>query len=456
MTVKYYLVNSIGFFSQLFPSMVLYMLPFEESDFRFKRKYVFLIALLCGVATAAAFPFVMNSPLLGLFNSMTSFGSIYMLVVVIILVVAFGYILKTHAVKKSLCINLVVFYAATQYLLVNLIMARPSDDIMHSAYTVPQLHLYLATAAVLFPVMAWLLTRVIRPYFNEIEPENLKSGFHAIIAISLLAFVTMFIYTSVLSFTDRSFYWVFCPPFLLISVVMIAFYWLMFRESVRRKRENEYLRYAKVQEVQYQKLQREIENDARLRHDSRHHYRVLYEMALDSRDKEAQAYLAELLDQVTRRETERYCQNQTINALLQFYINWAKDENIDCEVQAVCGELAISSVDISTILGNTLENAIHACRKLSGRRWLSVKLGIVGSVFAMQIENSCGGVSLQKGYAPEALLPAEAFESGGGRIGYGLESISITAQRNGGEAQFCYSEREQKFITRVRLNPHGE
>lgn len=453
MTFQYYIISALGFLTQLFPCMVLSLLPFDPSSFRYRRSYILAGICAYGVLTAAAFPFVMNSPMLKLFKDMPSFGSVYMLAAVLLFLVGYGHLVRVQNIKKILCINLVVFYAATQYLLVNLILPQLTDNVYYTVYEPIQLLLYLGSTAILFPVTAWLLTHWMRPYLNEIEPENLKLGFGVIIGISLLAFFTMVFYSVTVPVQDRSFFWVFCPPFLLVTVVMLAYYWLMFRESIRRKRESEYLRYAKIQDIQYQKLRRDIENAARMRHDARHHYRVLYEMASENKDKEAQAYLSGLLDQVAQKETERYCENQTINALLQYYIGWAKDENIRCEVQALCGELAISSIDLSAVLGNSIENAIHACQKVQTDRWLRVKLGIVGGAFAVQVENACGGVTLQSGYSVDTLLPAEAFRSESAGGGYGLKNISLTAKRYGGEAQFYYDEKTQTFTTRVRMNP---
>jgi sensor histidine kinase regulating citrate/malate metabolism len=189
-----------------------------------------------------------------------------------------------------------------------------------------------------------------------------------------------------------------------------------------------------------------------MRHDARHHYRVLYEMALEMKNKEAEDYLSGLIDQTIKRENERYCQNQTINALLQYYIGWAMDEGVRCEVQASCGELTVSPIDLSAILGNSIENAIHACRQTDGDRWLRVKIGIVGSAFAVQVENACGGVSLQSGVSPDDFLPAEAFRSENGVGGYGLKNIALAARRYGGDAQFRYDAAEHTFTTRVRIN----
>lgn len=444
----------LGFFTQLFPCMVLSLIPFCQEDFRFGKKNLYIALFLYGLTTAVIFPFVMYTPFMYHFSSMSNFGSVYMLCVIAVYLIPYGKLLRVQAIKKVLTINLVVFYAATEYLLVNFITPI-TDETYSTVYLPVHLLLYVACTAVLFPVMAWMMGKIMRPYLSEIEPQNLKRGFWSMIAVSVLSFCIIFVYSSSIP-VSRNFWWVFCPPFLLVTVVMIAFYWLMFRESVRRKRDSEYERYAKIQDIQYQKTRQEIDNAARLRHDVRHHYRILYEMALDNKNIEAQKYLSELIEQTAKRENEYYCENQAINALLRYYIGWAKDEGIRCEVQAVCGELKISPIDLSAILGNTIENAIHSCQEIVDNRWLRLTLGFVGNTLALQVENACVGVRLQNGFKADGFLPAEAFESQNGKTGYGLKNIYLSAKRNGGDAQFCYNADKSCFITRVRLNPNGE
>ncbi len=125
------------------------------------------------------------------------------------------------------------------------------------------------------------------------------------------------------------------------------------------------------------------------------------------------SYLSSLIDQTSRRETDKYCNNSGINALLQYYIGQAKDEGICCEVSADCGETNIDAVDLTILLGNTFENALQACRKFDNDPWIKAQIGVFGGTLLIKVDNSCKSVHPSGGYRISSgkYLPAEAFTS---------------------------------------------
>lgn len=104
---------------------------------------------------------------------------------------------------------------------------------------------------------------------------------------------------------------------------------------------------------------------AMYRHDLRHHLHYLSTCIAEKHTEEAQAYITKINSDVEAAQVVQYCENTTVNLLLSAYVAQASNNNIDIEIYAVV-PMAISmhSTDICVILGNGIENAIHACRKI--------------------------------------------------------------------------------------------
>ena len=107
----------------------------------------------------------------------------------------------------------------------------------------------LALTAVLLPLELIFVIRPLGEFIREIEPRKMRREF-AIAVISTTACFVLMIYCDtvwpvVLPLT---------PLFLLLICDQNAIYWLVFRESVRRRRDYERQRFLDVQRVQYDRF----------------------------------------------------------------------------------------------------------------------------------------------------------------------------------------------------------
>lgn len=274
---------------------------------------------------------------------------------------------------------------------------------------------------------------------------------------SLACFALMVYYSSVADYTTPDFWRLYGPPFLLVLLEQCLVYWLLLRESVRRKRDADFQKAMEIQKLQYENITREMENARRMRHDMRHWLTGLSDLLEQDKPEETKAYLAQVIDLTVKREKTLYCRNPVVNGLLQYYVGQAEGEGIRCRVQAECGDLTISSTDLTVIFGNAMENAIRACRKFETDRWISIQVGIIGGSLVLLLENPCEEIHPSGRYRLDgSFLPAAAFASARAGGGYGLGSLEHTARKYGGDARFCYDEKKKTFTTRIRLNLHPE
>lgn len=462
--MSFYLCNAGGFLLQLLPCVLLCFLPFPPDRFRFPWRRVILGMLAYVLAAAVLFPQALLCAdkvfkgMRGYFANLA--GDVIFLLATVAVVAAFGWLVRDAAIKKALVLIVVVFYASTQFWLVNLLLPFVPFDNKGYVYSVRSLFLYFVTMAVLLPIVVVMVLRPVGEFIRETGPKEMARGFRVSIVMTVAVLCVMMYSDTVIGYSDlmeRAL--LFCPLFLLLIAGECMIYRLLFLDTLRNKRTEEQRRAIEIQRLQYEKIVKEIENTRRMRHDMRHHLNVLYEMLEQNRPEQAEAYLAELIRVTSRRENQVYCRNFTMNVLLQYYAGMARDVGIDCRVQADCGELPVSAADLTVLLGNAMENAVNACLKLpeDGNRWIDVKVGVIRSSLVIEIRNPCQGVYFSERYQRrQGFLPAAAFLSERKEGGFGLRSLSHTAKKYDGEAVFRYDDGEKSFTARIRLNLHPE
>lgn len=441
--------HSLGFFIQIFLSLILLYIPFSKESYRFPKKMVMIVLGIVAMVESLLFPFLISGDYVGLFYDVYKAANLYMLCSVVILVGIWLWIIRENIIKKMIVIIFALFYAATQYMVVNLFTVT-GDEI----YSFRTVLLFLCSAAILFPICAVILFKAVKPYIEKIEPKNMKVEFCLILSITVL-YILELIFAFSGSPDIFGPYWTYLvTTFFVTMFVICIFYWVLFRESVHRKIDEEKKREYEIQQMQYEKIVSEIENAKRMRHDSKHHIRVLSDMAQQNNIDEIKEYLAALINETQRQETERFCSNEKLNGILEYYIGWAREIGIKCTVCAVCDDnLPIKQSDLTVLLGNALENAIQSCKESSDKKWIAVNLGKIGGSFAISIENACEKIKNSESYKKaDGFLPAAAFISIHKNGGYGLKSIAATAKIYNGDAAFRYDEDKKTFCTRIRLN----
>lgn len=449
--------NAVGFFIQVFPCALMVFLPFPETAYRFRRKQVFAGITVLSLSLSVLFSVVMCRA--ARWNTVFS-ANLFMLTAILLMLAAGNWLVREALIKKTLVVCTTLFYGASQYWLANVLEGVLPDLIPLSrefeagaVYSPCGLVMYVVTAAFLLPLMISFVIRPLREYLQEVETEKTQQEFMILVVSTGLFLVLMMASDIRYYYVETRLYLQELPLFLLVLLDQILIYWLVFRESVRRKRDSEHQRAMEIQQLQYEKIVDDMENTRRMRHDLHHHYNALNDMLQDGRLEEMKGYLSQMLDATTKRMNEVYCGNMLVNGLLQYYAGLARDEGIRCDIQAACGEVTVDPADLTVLFGNAMENAINACRKCAADRWIQVHVGTVQGSLAIEISNACSDVCIdRRARTEDGFLPAEAFLSSRTGGGYGLRSIARTAQKYGGSAKFRYNVEKETFTARIRLN----
>lgn len=158
-------------------------------------------------------------------------------------------------------------------------------------------------------------------------------------------------------------------------------------KSARADMELETYQY---QQSYYQELEQNQQTVRRLRHDMKNHLNVINTFLRNEDYEEASRYLGEL-NQEFISNIRIYCPDSIINAVLNSKAQLAEDSNISCNFQIDLEESpVVEDIDLCSILGNTLDNAIEACRKIPqiSKRSISVKARCKNGFFSYDIVNS--------------------------------------------------------------------
>lgn len=155
---------------------------------------------------------------------------------------------------------------------------------------------------------------------------------------------------------------------ILVGYYFIGYTFYAEHRFYRERQEQENFRFqAEALAKRCDTYQTAQENTRRLRHDIRHHFKILSGLLADGRTREAQEYLSRLGDTADALKVREYCKNSVVNSVLSVFGEQAEAEGIATDFQVdFPSESPIDSLELGVVLANALENAIHACQKAGG------------------------------------------------------------------------------------------
>lgn len=248
--------------------------------------------------------------------------------------------------------------------------------------------------------------------------------------------------TLYVNYVQRTFWGILTLLFLLLCLLCVWFYYIV-SDMMKKTETDERNRFLEMQESAYLSQQRYIKETVKARHDFKHAIGTLRSLVMAGELDAVTTYLDDYLAIQPINDTVSFCENPAVNALLNYYYSMAKSAGIPMEWEiSLPDSLKISNVDICCVLGNVLENAIHACESLSeSERFIDLAVRSEDDRLYLVISNSFdGNVRVKDG----EYLSTKKHGSG-----LGLKSVRETAERYGGIARFTHDDTE--FHTDVML-----
>lgn len=223
----------------------------------------------------------------------------------------------------------------------------------------------------------------------------------------------------------------------LFLLFLCAVFYAIVKGMLELFEKRERFRTLEMEESQYRKQHRYMEESAAARHDFRHTIGVLEELLTAGDYEAATDYIRVYRSAQPRNEVVRYSGNTALNAMLNYYAQISENHHIQVRYVAdLPPNLPLSDVDLCSIVGNLLDNAVNACCEIpEEERRINLTLSCPNDVrFGIAASNSFNGKVRMDG---QRYL---STRRGGG--GLGLASVTAAADRYGGTVRFHHEGRE--------------
>lgn len=234
------------------------------------------------------------------------------------------------------------------------------------------------------------------------------------------------------------------PAILILSLFSIIFCVRLFQDMICRNREKS---SRMILEKQVSSLQEHVGEMERvcsgirgMRHDMKNTISVAMQLAAGKEDG-LQDYLEELNRTMDRLEFRFKTGNAVADTLLNMKYHEIADGRPDLRMDAeglrFPEKLFIQSYDIGIILGNALDNAIEACRKLKAKEpgkeaFIRIRSFQKRELFFLIVENSFDGRVVRK---PQSEFPV-TDKADRENHGIGMVNIKSTAEKYQGTMDF--------------------
>lgn len=228
-------------------------------------------------------------------------------------------------------------------------------------------------------------------------------------------------YYEVLDMLNKIGYIIFPSVFLSTLALFAAIKVLIKHEELLEKDALE-----NIKENYYKALQREQKTVRTIRHDMKNHLLTVQAMIGKKDYNKANDYLINLTSSSAFEKGRQISKNNTINAILDNKLDLMEEYKIEFDYRiSVPEKLEISDIDLSSLLGNALDNAIEANLKADNRK-IIFRLRVDKGLFMLQIKNPLGENPLEKN---GTFLTTKKDKK---HHGIGLSSIRETVLKYGG------------------------
>lgn len=201
-----------------------------------------------------------------------------------------------------------------------------------------------------------------------------------------------------------------------------------------------------VQSNHYKMLTDNIDKAKAARHDLRHHILVLQSYLHNKQLSRMEEYLSQYQVRLSASDQRIICKHYIVDAILQHYRAITESLAIDFKITVdMPVQVSIDDFDLCIILGNTIENAIEACQRMThNSQFINLHIKIIGNMLVITIDNSYNGI---------VKVSATSFISSkrsGGEEGIGLASLQSIVRKYKGVLNLNHTQ--DVFETSIMIN----
>lgn len=276
-------------------------------------------------------------------------------------------------------------------------------------------------------------------FFNREESDLRIVWLLPLISIHLASISVCYVVQCHAADKDFPDYMVFFMAVLLFVNIMIVFY----VEALRKNEKEKYLaelteQHYHLQIEYYQQLLEKQQETKALWHDIKKYTAAMQAVAAQNDSEQLRQIAQAAEDAYERVKDISAVGNPVVDALLNQYLRSAKENQIQVLLDITIPEvLAISTLLLSVVIGNTFDNAIEACRLIAPeKRVIHLQLRKQNRILFYSIENP--------------YIDAVTQLRVGKHHGYGLKNVERAVNQNNGN--FQVEKSKGLFVIQIRLN----
>ena len=276
-------------------------------------------------------------------------------------------------------------------------------------------------------------------FFNREESDLRIVWLFPLISIQLASISVCYVVQCHAADKDFPDYMVFFIAVLLFVNIMIVFY----VEALRKNEKEKYLaelteQHYHLQIEYYQQLLEKQQETKALWHDIKKYTAAMQAVAAQNDSEQLRQIAQAAEDAYERVKDISAVGNPVVDAVLNQYLRSAKENQIQVLLDITIPEvLAISTLLLSVVIGNTFDNAIEACRLINPeKREIHLQLRKQNRILFYSIENP--------------YIDAVTQLRVGKHHGYGLKNVERAVNQNNGNFQL--EKVDGNFIVQIRLN----
>ena len=279
-------------------------------------------------------------------------------------------------------------------------------------------------------IIVYLLNRYIRPLK---QGRKIPSVYYYSVIIILCGTLYLFISTLKNEFITINEILISGFVLIVVNVTMVFIDEKIYKSIVLENEKNILELQTNAQENQINIINQSIETVRIMKHDMKNHVLMIKNLYENGNREEAEKYVDKTLYDIENNSLSN-SHNIIIDSIINFKLNAVMDKNIDIKLDICVPQVInITSNDITTILGNLLDNAINAVMKVD-KKILDIKISFKMGNLIILIDNSYNGNLI---YDNGKLKTTHLFKS---NHGLGISSIEKVLDKYGGELHIEHTE----------------
>lgn len=198
-----------------------------------------------------------------------------------------------------------------------------------------------------------------------------------------------------------------------------------------------------LQHEYYSEQTNRYNESVKILHDINKHLRMIDRLHTEEYKGEAEEYTKEIKGMLISLLPQEYTNNPILNVILNDKKRSAQAIGVLFDLEVGQADVNfMSSIEITTVFANLLDNAIEACRTATGKRYIKMKLDTYNDFIVIHITNSMNNkLTWQNG---------KPLSQKGRNHGIGLINVENIVKKYNGD--MILKEEEGEFICNIILN----